>query len=261
MQTRRALPVALTIAGSDSGGGAGIQADLKTFAALNVHGTAAVTCVTAQNPDQVLGIEPCSPPMVRKQLVAIFNGFKPRAIKTGMLYTPQIIRSVSRFLRESGQMAVIDPVMVSTSGKKLITPAAQRLLIRDLIPRALLLTPNVPEAESLLGRPIRTVSELRAAAREMSARFCCAVLAKGGHLRGLNVAADIYFDGKNELLLSAPWIHGIRTHGTGCTYSAAVTAYLAHGSSLIEAVGRAKQYVSQAIARSHKAGRQYVLAW
>jgi len=256
----RNLRTALTIAGSDSGGGAGIQTDLKTFAALGVHGTSAITCVTAQNPQAVLGIEPVSIPLIQAQLAAIYDGFRPAAAKTGMLYSAAIIEAVAGFLRAKRfRQVIIDPVMVSTSGVELLRPNAVRLLVSELLPLALLATPNLFEAELLLERRLKSVEDLRKAARDLHARFGCAALVKGGHLRGLKVAADVFFDGKQELLLTAPFVKGVSTHGTGCTYSAAITAYLARGLSLVESVMKSKEYISQTIAQTRKAGKQNVL--
>jgi hydroxymethylpyrimidine/phosphomethylpyrimidine kinase len=253
------LPVALTIAGSDSGGGAGIQADLKTFAALGVHGVSAITCVTAQNPKRVLGIEACSPAMVRQQLDAVFAELPPAAAKTGMLYSAEIIRVATKFLRARKIPLVVDPVMVATSGRPLLKRDAVKILRRELLPLATLITPNLPEAELLTGLRLRSVEDMRGAARELHRQFGCAALVKGGHLRGAREAADIFFDGKNELLLTAPFIRGIRTHGTGCTYSAAIVAYLALGSPLPKAVSLAKDYITRAIARSCRAAGHSVL--
>jgi len=179
MPKRQQFPVALTIAGSDSGGGAGIQADLKTFASLGVHGATVLTCVTAQNPRAVLGIEPCSPDMVRRQLEAVFEGFNPATAKTGMLYSTEIIRVVARFMGQHRLPLVVDPVMISTSGVRLLKATAIRALLNDLLPLARLVTPNVPEAEILAGRRIRSVENLRAAAREIHGRFGCAP--RGAH--------------------------------------------------------------------------------
>ncbi len=257
---RRPIPNALTIAGSDSGGGAGIQADLKTFAALGVHGTSVITCVTAQNPKQVRAIEPCSTALIRRQLEAVFDQLRPAAVKTGMLYSPAILRAVIDFLRrESVPPLVVDPVMVSTSGARLLQPAAMKSLCAGLLPRATLLMPNLPEAEILLGHRLTSVEDLRRAAKELQRRFGCAALVKGGHLRGLNEAVDIFYDGEQELLLRAPFIRGVRLHGAGCTYSAAVTAYLARGLSLPQAVQRAKEFITQAIAQSRSAAGHSVL--
>jgi len=189
----------------------------------------------------------------------VFIGFRPAASKTGMLYSAGIIRAVADFFRRNPSPLVVDPVMVATSGKKLLQPAALKVLVDELLPIARLIMPNVPEAEVLLGRKIRFPEDLRAAARELQERFGCAALVKGGHLRGLKVAMDIFYDGKQELLLSALLIQGVRTHGTGCVYSAAVTAFLARGCALLPAVQRGKQYITRAIAHSHKAGKHDVL--
>jgi hydroxymethylpyrimidine/phosphomethylpyrimidine kinase len=260
MSLRKQLPVALTIAGSDSGGGAGIQADLKTFASLGVHGTCAIACVTAQNPEGVRGIQPCTPDLVRRQIEAVSDSFHPAAVKTGMLYSAALIRVVVECLGGRGHPPlVVDPVMVSTSGARLLKPAAVKILCDRLLPLALLVTPNLQEAEVLTGDRLETVEDLRAAAGELHRRFGCAALVKGGHLRGLKEAVDIFYDGKQELLLCAPFLRGISTHGTGCTYSAAITAFLARGLSLSQAVQAAKDYITQAIAQSRVAAGHNVL--
>jgi hydroxymethylpyrimidine/phosphomethylpyrimidine kinase len=258
---RRPIPVAVSIAGSDSGGGAGIQADLKTFLALKVHGTSALTCITAQNPAGVRAIQVGSARLVREQLQAIFEEFNPAAAKTGMLYSTAIIRTVVEFLRDKQLPVVVDPVMISTSGARLLQPAGLRELTRHLFPMATLITPNLSEAEVLLGKQVSSPEAMRSAARELYEEFGCAALVKGGHLRRLKIAVDIFYDGQQELLLSAPFIRGILTHGTGCTYSAAITAFIARGQSTARAVQSAKEYVSQTIARSRRAGRHTVLNW
>jgi hydroxymethylpyrimidine/phosphomethylpyrimidine kinase len=253
MSKASSIPVALTIAGSDSGGGAGIQADLKTFAALGVHGTSAITCITAQNPARVAGIHACPASIVREQIEAVFDELPPRAVKTGMLFSEEIIRTVARSLkaRIKGIPLVVDPVMISTSGKVLLKNSAIKILQSELLPLATLVTPNLDEAARLTGSPVHTVEEMRAAARAIRNEFGCASLVKGGHLSGVADAVDIFFDGETELLLSAPFVKNIRTHGTGCTYSAAITAFLALGQSLPTAVSNAKRHISAAIA-SHK---------
>ncbi len=262
MPQRSQLPVALTVAGSDSGGGAGIQADLKTFAALGVHGASAITCITAQNPKGVYGIESCGEGIVRQQIEAVFAALRPAAVKTGMLYSTPIIRTVAGFFgRRRDVPLVVDPVMVSTSGAQLLKPAAVRVLRTELLPLATLVTPNLHEAEILVGEKLSSVPDLRAAARELQRRFGCAALVKGGHLRGLKQAVDIFNDGRQELLLSAPFIRGVSTHGTGCTYSAAIAGYLARGCSLPRAVQLAKEYITQAIARSQSAAGHSLLGW
>ncbi len=263
MRTRPGRPIALSIAGSDSGGGAGIQADLKTFAALGVHGTTVITCLTAQNPRRVAAIEPVSPRMVRAQLEALFEELPPRAVKTGMLYSAEIIRTVARFfeaLRGSGAYPplVVDPVMVATSGAVLLRSDAVRALCERLLPLARLITPNADEAALLTGRKLRTLADLRDAAAALHRGFGCAALVKGGHLP-LAEAVDVFFDGQQWLMLRARRIRGVSTHGTGCTYSAAIAAGLALGLTLESAVRRAKRLVSRAIAGSYRAAGHDVL--
>jgi len=260
MPKRMHLPIALTIAGSDSGGGAGLQADLKTFASLGVHGTSVITCLTAQNPARVLGIEACSVEIIRRQLEAIFTELPPNAVKTGMLYSASIIKAVAAFFRQGPRPPlVVDPVMVSTSGARLLKPQAIEVLCNQLLPLASLATPNLPEAEVLVRRKLKSVEDLRAAAREIQGRFGCAALVKGGHLRGLKEAVDIFYDGKEELLLRARFVRGVHTHGTGCTYSAAIAGFLARGLPLARAVCKAKEYIAQAIAQSRSIAGHNVL--
>jgi hydroxymethylpyrimidine/phosphomethylpyrimidine kinase len=264
MAKRRQLPVALTIAGSDSGGGAGIQADLKTFAALGVHGTCAIACLTVQNPRRVLAVEPCSPKMLRLQIEAVFAELPPRAVKTGMLFSAENISVVADFFRNSKLKTqnfklIVDPVMVSTSGTRLLQPAAEKPLKEKLLPLAALVTPNLDEAEILAGMKLRSPEDLRAAARKVFSRFGCAVLAKGGHLKNCREAVDVFFDGKTELLLSAPFVKGVSTHGTGCTYSAAICAALALGQDLPRAVITGKNFITQAIAGSYRIGGHFAL--
>jgi hydroxymethylpyrimidine/phosphomethylpyrimidine kinase len=260
---RPKVPVALTIAGSDSGGGAGIQADLKTFAALGVHGTSAITCITAQNPRAVFAIQPCKPAMVLRQMEAVFEGFPVAAVKTGMLFSESIIRVICRFFRQerSGRRRVplvVDPVMVATSGAKLLKSSAMTAL-SELLPLASLVTPNLDEATILSGIRIEQEEDLRIAARSIFNRWHCAVLVKGGHLRGLREAIDLFYDGRTELLLKAPRVPNVSTHGTGCTCSAAIAGYLALGSDLPYAVEMGKKFISQAIARGVYAGSHPVL--
>jgi hydroxymethylpyrimidine/phosphomethylpyrimidine kinase len=264
VRKRKHLPVALTIAGSDSGGGAGIQADLKTFAALGVHGASAIACVTAQNPRRVFGIEPVSPKMLRQQIEAAFEEMPPVAVKTGMLFSARNISVVADFFRNlkfktQNLKLVVDPVMVSTSGAKLLEPKAVKILMEKLLPLAMLVTPNLDETEILIGQKPASVEEMREAARRIHLHYGCAALVKGGHLRGGSGAVDIFFDGKTELLLSAPFVNGIRTHGTGCTYSAAICAALALGHDLPHAVQIGKQFVTAAIARSQRIGKHFAL--
>ena len=254
------LSVALSIAGSDSGGGAGIQADLKTFASLGLHGASAVTCVTAQNPKDVRGIQACDPRIVRQQIEAVFEELPPAAVKTGLLFSGDIVRVVARFFKgRKRPPLVVDPVMVSTSGTQLLGPSAVRLLREQLLPLAALVTPNLDETAVLVGKRPASVEEMRAAAREIRSRYGCAALVKGGHLRGVREAIDIFYDGKIELLLRAPFVKGISTHGTGCAYSAAIAGYLARGCGLARAVEQAKHYITGAIASNLAANRHAVL--
>jgi hydroxymethylpyrimidine/phosphomethylpyrimidine kinase len=264
MIKRKTLPVALTIAGSDSGGGAGIQADLKTFAALGVHGASAIACLTAQNPKRVRGVEPCSPKMLRKQIEAVFEELQPAAVKTGMLFTAVNILTVAKFFQNrqsaiGNRQLVVDPVMVATSGVRLLQPAAEKVLKTKLLPLATLITPNLDEAEILADQKISSPEKMREAARNLHSRYGCAVLLKGGHLKNSREAMDVFFDGENELLLSAPFVKGVATHGTGCTYSAAICAALALGHDLPRAVEIGKNFITEAIANSYKVGKHFAL--
>ena len=264
MITRRTLPVALTIAGSDSGGGAGVQADLKTFAALGVHGASAIACLTAQNPRRVLGVEPASPEILRRQIRAVFEELRPAAVKTGMLFSAENVRVVANFFRNPqsairNPQLVVDPVMVSTSGARLLEPRAIKILKEKLLPLATLVTPNIDEAEGLIGLEILSGEDMRRAAREIHRRWGCAVLVKGGHLRGSFAATDIFFDGKTEMELSALRVAGVRTHGTGCVYSAAICAALALGYDLPESVRIGKDFVTKAISQSYRIQKHFAL--
>jgi hydroxymethylpyrimidine/phosphomethylpyrimidine kinase len=253
-------PIALTIAGSDSGGGAGIQADLKTFAALDVHGTSAITCLTAQNPRGVCGIQAATPALVRQQIEAVFAELPPRAVKTGMLFNTAIIREVARFFtRQKRVPLIVDPVMVATSGARLLKPSAMRALLEELLPLATLVTPNLDEAQILIGRRLHDLEGLRGASREIKRRLGCAALVKGGHLKGTHDAMDVFWDGERELLLGAPFVRGVSTHGTGCTYSAAITGYLALGCDLPYSVELAKRFITLAIKQSVRAGKHTAL--
>jgi hydroxymethylpyrimidine/phosphomethylpyrimidine kinase len=256
---RKKIPVALTIAGSDSGGGAGIQADLKTFAALGVHGASAITCLTAQNPRRVLGIEACSPKMLRQQIEAVFEELPARAVKTGMLFSAENVRVVAKFFQKTKCPLIVDPVLVSTSGARLLEPAAIKILKNKLLPLATLVTPNLDETEILTGHRPRSIAEMRTAAGEIHSRYGCAALVKGGHLKNALAAVDVFFDGKTGLQLRAPFVKGVRTHGTGCVYSAAICAALALGLDLPDAIQLGKKFVTAAIAGSRRVGNHFVL--
>jgi hydroxymethylpyrimidine/phosphomethylpyrimidine kinase len=257
---RQQRPIALTIAGSDSGGGAGIQADVKTFTALGCHGTTAITCITAQNPRAVIGIQPIRADIVSKQIEAVFAELPPRAVKTGMLFSTEIINVVADYFSQGKRLPlVVDPVMVATSGAVLLKPSAIRVLKERLLPLATLVTPNLDEAQLLLGKKLRTLEDLLDAAAELHGTFGCAVLVKGGHLKLGAEAVDVLFDGKRFTVLKARRIQGVSTHGTGCTYSAAIAAHLACGEKLECAVALAKEFITRAIARSYLAGKHPVL--
>ena len=238
-------PVVLTIAGSDSCGGAGIQADLRVFAALGVRGVSVVTAVTAQSPKIVRAVEGVKVEMVREQLAAVFEGNKPKAAKTGMLLTARNVEVVAEWFANRRLPLVVDPVMLSTSGAVLLKPSAVKVLQKKLLPVAKLVTPNVPEAEALTGLRIREPEDLRTAARALFEKYGCAVLVKGGHLRGLNEAVDVLFDGREEWLFSLPRVKGRGMHGTGCVYSAAITAGLVKGLSLPKSVEQGKEFVTR----------------
>ncbi len=246
--------VALTIAGSDSGGGAGIQADLKTFAAHGLHGTSAITAVTAQNSVAVTDWVALEPRMVVAQIEAVATDMPVAAAKTGMLANAAIVEAVARAVARLGlPHLVVDPVMVAKSGDRLLDPAAEQAYAAHLFPLATLLTPNLAEAEALLGRPVRSLEAMHVAARELQARGPRAVLVKGGHLDGDPV--DVLCDGSTLVELSAARIATPNTHGTGCTYSAAIAARLALGRPLGEAVRGAKEYVTEAIRRAYAVGK------
>lgn len=254
---RTLAPVALTVAGSDSSGGAGLQADLRSFALLGVRGASVVTCLTAQNRRAVARIEPVSPRMIRAQLEAVFGEEKPGAVKTGMLYSAAIVREVARFV--SGHRAVtlvVDPVMIATSGRRLLEPAGVQALKRFLLPLAALVTPNRAEAEVLTGRRIVSPEDLRMAARQLHREFGCAALAKGGHLPQTRESIDVLANKDGEWLLSSPRARGVRLHGTGCVYSAAITAALARGDSLLEAIEAGKAFVTRHILEQAAPGQK-----
>lgn len=249
------LPVALTIAGSDSGGGAGIQADLKTFSSLDVFGTTAITCVTAQNPDELLGIAPVDPVMVAQQIKAVCDSFSVRVAKTGMLYSADIIRAVAdEDIREGIAVLVVDPVMVAASGARLLQADAIEALKNELLPKARVVTPNRPEAEILCGRPISSVEDLGAAAKEISETFDLACVAKGGDLSGDEVV-DILVDGVEEHVFTSDRVSAKETHGAGCAFSAALAAFLARGELLSDAVAASQRYVVHALKSAPEVGR------
>jgi hydroxymethylpyrimidine/phosphomethylpyrimidine kinase len=241
-------PRVLSIAGSDSGGGAGIQADLKTFAALGCFGMTAITALTAQNTCGVRAIHPVPPDMLRAQIDAVLEDIGADAVKVGMLHSPEIVRTVAQAIdRHQLQRVVFDPVMVATSGAKLIDDPAIAVLVTELFPRAALITPNLDEATLLVGRPLTSAQDMAQAAAELVARGARAVLLKGGHLTGDKVI-DVLLEASGEpIWMAAPRIDTANTHGTGCTLSSAIAAHLALGATLTQAVQQARDFVRQAL--------------
>ncbi|GAB4231293.1 MAG: bifunctional hydroxymethylpyrimidine kinase/phosphomethylpyrimidine kinase [Acidobacteriota bacterium] len=254
--TPRAIPVALTIAGSDSGGGAGIQADLKTFAALGVYGTSVVTALTAQNTREVRSWIPVNAKFIGEQIAAVVDDIPINAAKTGMLPTGAAIRAVAKAVdRFQIRPLVVDPVIVATSGDQLMDDGAWADLAFELLPLADLVTPNVREAELLTSIHIHDVEDLEPVAEGIRSLGARAVLIKGGHFRGNRAwVTDWLFDGNGCTELRAPRIVTRNTHGTGCTLSAAVTAFLAQGKPLVEACRLAKEYVTGALQHSLRIG-------
>ncbi len=246
----RQIPVALTIAGSDSGGGAGIQADLKTFTVLGVYGMSAITAITVQNTVGVRDALVLEPELVAAQIDAVLEDIGCDAAKTGMLGTAQVVRAVAdRVAAHEVRNLVVDPVMVAKSGDRLLAEDASSALVADLLPLARVVTPNLPEAEALLGHEIAE-DAMEDAAREICALGCRAVVLKGGHGGG-DEAIDLFFDAETERIerMSAPRYDTRNTHGTGCTFASAITAHLAKGLDLRNAVAMAKRFVTEAIRR------------
>jgi len=248
---------ALTIAGSDSGGGAGIQADLKTFAAHQVYGTSAITAITAQNTLGVTAVEALSADLVTAQIEAIMGDIGADAVKTGMLANAAIVEVVAAAI-EALELpsVVVDPVMIAKSGHSLLDAEALAAMRTELLPRTRLVTPNIPEAETLTGLTIRTLDDVREAAKRIQALGPGAVIVKGGHLPGED-AVDVLYEGHGRAFheLRAPRIQTRNTHGTGCTFASAITANLARGYSLLDAVTHAKTYVTGAIRHGLAIGR------
>ena len=248
-QSAATVPVALTIAGSDSSAGAGVQADLKTFSALGVYGLTAVSCVVAEIPGKVSRIEPVSAALVREQINVLAESFPIAAIKTGLLYSREIIKAVARAIvdfRGDRIPLIVDPVMIATSGDRLLEPPAVEAYETELFPLAALITPNLDEAAWLLETKIKDRQSMGKAVRSLAKKYRVSVLLKGGHLTG-SAAVDLLFAGNKLTEFSAPFVRGVATHGTGCAYSAAITASLASGLSLEDAICRAKKFVTQSI--------------
>jgi hydroxymethylpyrimidine/phosphomethylpyrimidine kinase len=248
-----APPKAMTIAGSDSGGGAGIQADLKTFAAFGVYGTSALTAVTAQNTRGVFAVAEVPEEVIALQIDVVLDDIGAGAVKTGMLSSASIVRTVADRLEAWGvDRIVVDPVMVAKGGHPLLQESAVSALQERLLPLAMVVTPNIPEAEILAGLTIDSPASAREAAKRIAARGPRIVVVKGGHLAG--DATDLVFDGETFTELHAHRIDTKNTHGTGCSFSAAIAALLARDVPAVEAIGRAKSWLTEAIARSYAIG-------
>ena len=247
-------PIALTIAGSDSGGGAGIQADLKTFSALGVYGASVITAVTAQDTQRVYDFVELTPDFVAAQIDAVLGDIGADAVKTGMLASAPIIEAVAeRIQRWDVRNLVVDPVMVAKGGDKLLRDDAVTALKTKLLPLALVITPNIPEAEVLVGRPLETWDAIREAAREMHSWGVPNVVIKGGH-REEATATDLLFDGRDFHEYSTGRVVTQSTHGTGCTFASAIAATLAKGDSVQHSVAAAKAYVTKALQNSYPIG-------
>lgn len=253
--TQTTVPRALTIAGSDSGGGAGIQADIKTFTALGVYGMTAITSVTAQNTCAVTGVHDLPPAFVAEQIDLVARDIGVDAAKTGMLSNADIIEAVADRVRANNiRKLVVDPVMVAKSGDALLQEAAREALTTLILPLAFVVTPNIPETEVLTGIVIGSLEDIHEAAQKLHRMGARNVLIKGGHLDSID-ATDYLFDGKEFSEYSVNRIDTLNTHGTGCTYSAAIAAYLARGESVPDAIEKAKHYVTKAIETSLPLGR------
>jgi len=250
----RKVPSALTVAGSDSGGGAGIQADLKTFAAWGVYGTSALTAITAQNSMAVTAVHEIPTEVIAAQIEAVMSDIGADAVKTGMLSSSAIVEVVANELRRHRvDRLVVDPVMVSKSGDSLLREEAVEALRTQLLPLALVVTPNIPEAEVLTGMTIASQEDMCRAAEMIAGLGARCVVVKGGHLAG--PATDLFYDGSHFQTFTAPRIDTLNTHGTGCTFASAVAAGLAREMGVLDAVAQAKEYVTEAIRRSFPIGQ------
>lgn len=241
------MEIVMTIAGSDSGGGAGIQADLKTFQELGVYGTSTITALTAQNTQGVADIMAVEPSFITKQMQAVFEDMNVVAVKTGMLYSAEIIEAVTKEIQHQNALLVVDPVMIAKGGANLLKQEAIRALKTHLLPIATVVTPNIPEAEELTNMKIETVGDIEKAAQEILALGVQCVVIKGGHLEGPEAVDFVYFQDEAFFAMSSERIDTLQTHGTGCTFSAALTAFLAKGYTLRDAIIEAKHYIQAAI--------------
>ena len=248
------MPVAMTVAGSDSGGGAGVQADLKTFAALGIYGASALTAITAQNTVAVTAVHELPVDLIAAQIEAVVSDIGVDAVKTGMLSSSEIVEVVARELDRHGiKNLVVDPVMVAKSGDTLLRQEAVDSVRTLLVPLAAIVTPNVPEAETLTGMKVETDEDMREAARRIIGMGARAVVVKGGHREG--PATDLFYDGTEFVEFTSERFNTVNTHGTGCTFASATAAGLAQGKSVVEAVAQAKEYVTEAIRNSYPLGK------
>jgi len=251
------MQIALTIAGSDSSGGAGIQADIKTFQALGVFGMSVITAVTAQNTRQVYAVQEMTPQIVGEQIRCLFEDAEIHAVKIGMVSSIALVEAVADALEQVDRPPIVlDPVMISKSGYRLLREDAQAALVEKLFPLAEVVTPNIYEAEALIGAEIKTVSGMKAAAVRILELGASKVVVKGGHL-GKKRATDILFDGLEHREIESSWVETKNTHGTGCTFSSAIAAHLALGREFFEAVSRAKAYITGAIEHSLSIGKGF----
>ncbi len=249
------IPKALTVAGSDSGGGAGIQADLKTFTVLGVYGMSAITSITVQNTMGVYQVVDLPPEVVYEQIKVVVEDIGVDACKTGMLSNEDIIRAVAKAIKDAKiEKLVVDPVMRAKSGDPLLKQSARETLIREILPLSLVVTPNIPEAEELCGFEIKSLEDMERACRKILSYGPSAVVVKGGHMEGQE-SVDVFYDGKVFEYLKGEFINTKNTHGTGCTFSSAITSYLAKGYSLIDSVRMAKEYIQKAIENSLPIGK------
>ncbi|NLA75950.1 MAG: bifunctional hydroxymethylpyrimidine kinase/phosphomethylpyrimidine kinase [Deltaproteobacteria bacterium] len=248
---------ALTIAGSDSGGGAGIQADIKTFTAFNVYGASAITALTAQNTIGVQGILEVDPGFVKMQIISVLDDIGADAIKTGMLANPQIVKAVADTLREYDvKNIVVDPVMIAKSGDALLSEEACNTIVKELIPLSTVVTPNIHEAEAMLNIKINSIDKMKKAAAMIRETGCAFVVIKGGHMAENGPdATDVVFNGEEYFLFSEKRFNTKNSHGTGCTFSAATAAGLAKGYPVIKAIEQAKKFITAAIRENYTIGK------
>lgn len=249
------VPIALTIAGSDSGGGAGIQADIKTFSSLGVYAASVITAVTAQDTKHVYGVVEMTPDFVAQQIDAVMGDIGAEAVKTGMLASASIVEAVADRMKHWGVTnLVVDPVMIAKGGDALLHASAVDALKTRLLPLALVVTPNIPEAEVLVGRPLKSWDAIMEAAREIYDMGVPNVVIKGGHFEGELTATDILYDGEGYRDFSVGWVETTSTHGTGCTFASAIAALLAKGENMATSVAGAKAFVTKALQDAYPIG-------